>query len=469
MLLKPKFDTQQWARDNFADAPLGDKRRSKRLVKVASQFVDAPAASTPRVAPLWKDTKAIYRLLDCPEVDLARVTESHRRRVAAQRGTQLILSDTTHVDFGRGRHVQGAGPVGPGKSVGFLLHSALACDADSKSLIGVAGQIAHARKKQLAHARKKQRAGRKKKSSQQGKQWTESRLWSDLFEQVGAPLEGATYIHVCDAAADNYETFFTAVELNCEFVIRCGRANRHAIDSQGQKRSVSAIAKSPKVLGSYELDLPQGNSRRARTATIEVAAEPIHVPQPRYCSPRIKNSARDGFDMYVVVVREVNAPQGVEPIHWILLTTLAVDDLDAALTIVEYYELRWLIEEWHKALKTGCSLEKRRHQALDRLLPLTGVLSVVSVLLLQLRDAARSEPDRPAEQVVPRMWLKLLQIAGKFRTRPRTNREVWRAIARLGGFLGRRYDGEPGWQTIWRGWLKLHTLLKGVELAKQIG
>jgi hypothetical protein len=327
----------------------------------------------------------------------------------------------------------------------------------------VAGQIAHTRKK-----RPKRRKRCQKKSSQQGQKWTESRLWSDLFEQVGAPREGATYIHVCDAAADNYETFFTAVELNCEFVIRCGRANRHVIDSQGQQRPISAIAKSAEVLGSYELELPQGNSRRARTALIEVAVAPIHVPQPRYCSQRIKDSDRAGFDLNMVVVREVNAPPGVEPIHWILLTTLAVDDLDAALTIVEYYELRWLIEEWHKALKTGCSLEQRRHQDVDRLLPLTGVLSVISVLLLQLRDAARSEPDRPAEQVVPRKWLKLLHIAGKFHHPPRTNREVWRAIARLGGFLGRRHDGEPGWQTIWRGWLKLHTLLQGVELATQI-
>lgn len=464
MLIATRFDTEQWAEDNFANAELGDKRRSKRLVKAASQFVDAPAASTPRVAPLWKDTKAIYRLLDCPDVNLQNVTQTHRDRVQQQGGTQLILSDTTHVDFGRGRDVDGAGPVGPGKSVGFLLHSALACDADTKSLIGVAGQI--------AHARKRRRATRKKKSSQQGKQWSESRLWSDLFEQVGSPLNDATYIHICDSAADNYETFFTAVEWNCEFVIRCGRANRHAIDSQGKKQgkkqAISVIAKSAEVLGSYELELAQGNSRKARTATLEVAVEPIHVPQPRYCSKHIKQSPREGFDLHMIVVREVNAPTGVKPIHWILLTTLEVTDLDEAIRIIGYYELRWLIEEWHKALKTGCSLEKRQLQDIDRLLPLTGILSVVSVLLLQLRDAARNAPDRPAEQVVPRGWLKLIQLAGELPRTPRTNREVWRSIARLGGFLARRHDGEPGWQTIWRGWLKLHTLLQGVELAKQI-
>lgn len=457
MITRTDFDTQQWAQDNFADAPLGDQRRSRRLVAVASQISDRPAASTPKIAPLWKDTKALYRLLDTPQVDLQSVTEPHRRRVAARGGKLLLLSDTTHVDFGRRRQVRGAGPVGPGKSVGFLLHSALAYDAQSKSLVGVAGQ--------LAHARRKGRKGRTK-ASQQGKQWSESRLWSDVFEQVGSPRESTQYIHVCDSAADTYESYFTAIGLGCDCVIRCGRKHRHAVDSGGGKRALSSIARDAPVMGSYLLEIPQGNGRRARSATIEVRLEPIWLPQPRYCSKQIKESSIDGFSLKMVVAREIDPPEGTDPIEWVLLTTLPVESFEEALEVIGYYESRWLVEEWHKAIKTGCSLEQRQHQDLDRLLPLAGIFSVVAVLLIQLRDASRQEPDRRAEEVVPAHWIKMVQAAGQYPRRPKTNRELWHAIAGLGGFLRRKHDGEPGWQTVWAGWQKLHLLLRGAELAK---
>ena len=193
MLRRPDFDTNQWAQENFADASLGDKRRSKRLVEVVSQIVDMPAGSMPQMSPLWKDLKATYRLLDMDQVTLQSVTGPHRKRIAQRGGTQLILSDTCHIDFGAGRQVRGAGPVGPGNSVGFLLHSALAYNAKDKSILGVAGQI--------AHTRKKDKKTKPSKESERGKQWSESRLWTDLFTQVGPSTDEVHYIHVCDSAA----------------------------------------------------------------------------------------------------------------------------------------------------------------------------------------------------------------------------------------------------------------------------
>jgi hypothetical protein len=171
----------------------------------------------------------------------------------------------------------------------------------------------------------------------------------------------------------------------------------------------------------------------------------------------------------VVVVEEIDPPADAEPIHWTLLTTIPVESFEDAWRVVGWYEDRWLVEEWHKALKTGCCLESRQLQSMDRLLPLTGVLSVVAVLLVQIKHAARTRPNQPASESVPTLWLKLLQAKRKTKTYEITNYEFWRAVAKPGGFLGRRHDGEPGWQLIWRGWKQLHTLVEGALLAEECG
>ena len=137
--------------------------------------------------------------------------------------------------------------------------------------------------------------------------------------------------------------------------------------------------------------------------------------------------------------------------------------------VVEYYEKRSLIEEYHKALKSGCQVETRQYETSGRLEAITGLLAIVAVRLLQLRAVARTNPDRPAREVVPQLWLDVLQT---LRRRPRqswTVRTFFRELAGLGGFLGRKSDGEPGWQTIWRGFDKLVPALMYAESLKKCG
>ena len=175
--------------------------------------------------------------------------------------------------------------------------------------------------------------------------------------------------------------------------------------------------------------------------------------------------------MWVVHVKEVDAPKGIEPLEWILLTSLPVESFEDAWLVIGYYEKRWLIEEWHKALKTGCRLEHRQLKTAGRLEALTGLLSVVAVRLLQLKSAARTAPDRPAREMVPLHWIVMLQAArpSKKAVRPSsmTVGEFYRQLAMFGGFLGRKSDGEPGWITIWRGWQKLYLIVRGAELVEK--
>ena len=168
--------------------------------------------------------------------------------------------------------------------------------------------------------------------------------------------------------------------------------------------------------------------------------------------------------MWVVEAREVDPPQGVKAARWVLWSSLPVQCFADAWRTLEYYEKRPLIEEWHKALKSGCSLEDRQYETAKRLEAITGVLSVTAVRLLQLKMVARDEPERPAGEVVPLKWTAMLQRLRKSKpNQPWTVRTFYREMAKLGGFLGRKSDGEPGWITLWRGFEKLHLCLRGAD------
>jgi hypothetical protein len=446
------FNTTAWAKDNFAGCRLGDNRRTQRLIKVAQQVAEHPATSLPKIGASWGGVKSLYRLLDRPEATLASVTATHRRRVTQRQGRFLILSDTTHVTFSGRRKMKGSGPIGPGVGQGYLLHSGLLIDADNDSLIGLAGQVSHVRTTRRGS----------QNASQRAKRWRESEMWIELFEQVGPPLVDSQYIHVCDSAADNFEAFGTLRQLGCDFVIRVGRPHRRVITPDQRKIPLSEYTSELPELGQYELHLSRGNGRRARTVTLRVSGGALQLPLPRHQSPRMRGF-NGSISMYVVVVEEIHPPRGVEPIRWVLLTTLPVETFEVAWEVIGFYENRWLVEEWHKALKTGCALEDRQLQSVDRLLPLTGVLSVVAVLLVQLKTLARNAGETPAATIVPSIGIKMLAAKGQLHSDHPTIYEFWRGVAKLGGFLGRTGDGEPGWQTLWRGWQELHQFVEGAR------
>lgn len=158
--------------------------------------------------------------------------------------------------------------------------------------------------------------------------------------------------------------------------------------------------------------------------------------------------------MNVVEVREIDPPPGVKPLRWVLLTSLPITNFTEAWTVIEYYEKRPIIEEFHKALKTGCSVEDRLYQTGKRLEAITAILSVVAIRLLQLRSVSRQQPELPATQIVPKDGVAALQCLKPKRT-IHTVRDFFRGLASLGGFLGRKSDGDPGWLNLWRGYEKL--------------
>jgi hypothetical protein len=451
-----ELDVDEWAEEQFGNCRLGDGRRTKRAVKLAAQAATFPNGSTPAQAESWADCKATYRFFDADDVSFEALCEPHWQSTRSrQQGTWLLIGDTTQVEFGIFREVSGLGPTGDGGGRGFFLHSELMVSAETEEIVGLAGgEIFH------------RRSPPREPTVRRRKRARESEVWGRVIEQIGPPHGEARFIHVFDAGADNYEVICHLLLQQCGWVIRAGQTHRKIRDSQGQCFTVRSLVDEQPVCGSYELLVRARWDQPARTAQLEVRIASLVMPGPECKSAFLKQCGIKEIPMWVVEAREVNAPQGVEPLHWVLLTSEPITNFDQAWTVIGWYEKRPLIEEFHKCLKTGCRVEHRQYKTSTRLQRVVGLLSIVAVRLLQLKSVARTDPKCSMERVIPTIWRTMLERLSGHRTIT-TVGEFFRCLAGLGGFLGRKHDGEPGWMTIWRGLEKLTLCLRGHHAMRQ--
>lgn len=451
------LDIAQWAEQQFGTCELGDRRRTKRMVKFAGQAAAKPDAATPEQTERWADCKAAYRLFDCEQVTFDAVVAPHCAATRAVRsGTLLVLNDTTEACFGYDRDLPGTGRVGNAAAGrGFYLHTALIASACGQELFGLAAQE--------LYARPRKKVTRVSSARRKGLKTRETDMWGRVIDRVGPAPEGARFIHVCDRGADNFDVYCHLLEQRAGWVIRAAQLKQLLHDGRSLDETLADLP----VLGSYELAVGANQDQSPRTALLEVRSTPILVPRPR---SGVSRYARDRgvteIAMWAVEVREASPPRGVKPLRWVLLTSEPARPFNDAWRIIEHYERRPLIEEYHKCLKTGCRVESRQYRTGDRLAPVIGMLSVLAVRLLQLKLAARANPEQPAAGVVPAMWLTALPLVLKSRKPIKTVRDFFRGLASLGGFLGRKGDGEPGWQTVWRGLQTLLLCLRGAEALK---
>jgi hypothetical protein len=458
------LDPQSWSAAQFSDCVLGDARRNRRLIKLATQMAARPDGSTPDQTETWADCKAAYRLFDEEEVTFVGIVAPHCRqtRAAGQPGSvKLLISDTTELDFGRHRKVTGLGPTEDGGGLGFFLHSSLMIDVATNRIDGLAGQKRFYRKVRLTTRRHNNSVRR---SSDR-----ESVVWGELIDAIGPPTNGMKWIHVCDRGADDFEVFCRALNQKCGFVIRAARLNRSVFHADGRKLRLDQFLDRLPIRGIKKVAVRPGHNSPGRTAIVEIRFGQVLIPVPNVTTPWMKQHAsRDPLLLWVVELRESSPPKGVAPLRWVLYTSEAVNAIANAETVISYYERRPTIEDFHKALKTGCRVEHRQYATAARLERVTAVQSILALRLLQLKTTARETPDRPAHEVAPARWVEVLKrVRRKADTHVMTIREFIRELAGLGGHLGRKCDGEPGWITLWRGLEKLLLILRGADAERR--
>jgi len=458
------LDPQSWSAAQFSDCILGDARRNQRLMKLATQMAARPDGSTPDQTETWADCKAAYRLFDEEDVTFAEIVAPHcgQTRTAGQPGSvKLLISDTTELDFGRHRKATGLGPTGNGGGLGFFLHSSLMIDVAANQIDGLAGQVVFYRK---AKPKTKAHKNSRRRSSDR-----ESVIWGKLIDDIGPPTNGMKWIHVCDRGADDFEVFCRALRQRCSFVIRAARLNRKVLgDAQKKLPLAQFLDRLPAQATSTVVVRPSHNLP-GRTANVEIRFGEVLMPVPTVKSPWIREYApREPLLLWIVELREPSPPKGVTPLRWVLYSSDVVNTVAEAQTVISYYERRPTIEDYHKALKTGCHVENRQYATAARLERVTAVQSILAVRLLQLKTAARETPDRPAHEVAPARWVAVLKrVRRKADSHAMTIREFIRDLAGLGGHLGRKSDGQPGWITLWRGLEKLLLILRGADAERR--
>jgi hypothetical protein len=455
----------QWAQSEFARAELGDRRRTQRLVKMAAALAHRPGGTLPQAFPEWKDLKAAYRFLSQPQARYERILTPHwerTRRACREPGEYLLIEDTTELDYTRHLATQDLGFIGDGRGRGLLLHSTLAVRVEAWTLeqrpegtiLGLLGQQCWTR--QGSPGKKQRETWRQRVSRPR-----ESQRWARVLEEVGGPPVGCQWIFIADREADFYEPIERCQRHGLDFIIR-GYRDRALVDQTEHLKA--AVAQAP-VRGRMTVALRARPGQAARTATVEVRTGTVRAQ-----GPERRGGALPQLTLHVVAVCEVAAPAGVEPLHWLLLTSLPCTRWAEVRRIVGRYAARWWVEEYHKALKTGAGVEASQLARAYRIESLVAVLAVVAVRLLNAKWLARARPDEPVDAAVfgP---AALAILAVMFGVPPAgwTHRSVLVAVARLGGFLARRHDGLPGWQTIWRGWQRLMWMCQGVETLQRKG
>jgi len=453
---------------HFGSARLGDARRTRRLVRIADLILRHPGGSLPQKMSSWSELMGLYRLVEADPVTHAAVIESHCRRTAALAeqvgGVVLRLHDTTELDY---THVPALsdqlGPVGDGSGRGYLCHNSLAV-TPQREVLGLCSQKLHKRRE----VPEDETARQKREHPQR-----ESRLWPLGVSASGDALRSGQWVEIADRGADTFEFLDTLHRNSCRYVIRCARNRALA---GGDHVAVDRIHH---YLLDYTRDLPtlgtrtievkrQQKTRRkpkrnARTATVRLAAGPVTLKAPHQACGE---QGDQPLDLWVVHVMEVHPPAGEPGLEWILLTNVPVETFEQAKERVDWYGCRPLVEELHKGMKTGCSIEQMQFEHADRLEPMIGLLSVVAAVLLQLRQSARTRDAdiRPATDLLPPLFVAVL--AGwryKDPKRPMSVLEFTMALARLGGHLNRKSDGFPGWLTLWRGWEALRLMILGAQ------
>jgi hypothetical protein len=459
--LMPLLDPTEWAAATFRRAALGDARRTRRLVAAAAALATTPAAALPTALGDPAALKATYRLLHAEAVPVDALTAPVRAQTLAGARTApvvLLVQDTTALDYTPHPATAGLGPIGDGRGRGYLLHSVLA--------VVPAGAATPRRLLGLAHLEPFLRVPaprRGERCSERRARPRESAVWARAVTAIGAPPPGATWVHVGDRGADIFAFLTAGHAARVDFLVRAVQDRRANTADGTATRLLTAARALPPAEERRALALPARPGRPARTADVAVAWAPLTVQPPA--------DLRDAqpIPAWVVRVGEPDPPTaGGAPLEWVLLTSVPVADAAVAWARVAWYRDRWLVEEYHACLKTGCRLAASQLRDKEALWRLLGLRAPLAVRLLTLREAARAAPAQPAVAVVPAEVVAVVAAKTGQPAAGMTVRTVWRSIARLGGHQGRTHDGEPGWQTLWRGWLYVQTLLEGVHLARDL-
>ena len=442
-----------WAQEEMGGADLGDRRLNRRLVSIVRDFYARPQGSVPQASQGRAKTKAAYRFFDHPQVDMHKVLEPHYQATEQRlqrEAVVLAVQDTTSLNYTAHPGTEGLGPIGYrlDRGLGLILHDTMAFSVQGTPLGLLDTQC---------WARDGQQFGKKKTRHQRPIQDKESYKWLKSYQklaEVQRRCPKSRLVSVGDGEADIYELFELALR-DPKGPGLLVRAFQNRALSAEQGHLWEALLQRP-VSGMQELTVPRKGQRPARVAHMAVRFARLRLKPPQG-----KLHLKE-LSIWAILSKEEDAPEGVEPLEWMLLSSLEVAGFEPAVEKIAWYTQRWGIEVYHRTLKSGCKIEERQLGSADRIEACLAVDMIVAWRIFHLAKLGRQTPDVPCTVYFEAaQWKALVTYVtrnGIPPPQPPSLREAMRMTASLGGFLGRKCDKEPGTKSLWIGLQRLDDL-----------
>jgi hypothetical protein len=467
-----------WAAENFGKVYLGDVRRTSRLVELADAMSKKPGSSLAKLGRNWYATKSIYNLLKNTHMKPDIIQSNHRfiaeEAINSAKNDVYLIEDGSEISWSGLDPIEGLGPVGSGnsKDQGFIIQSVLAVEKTSEetssgdihnttrppvNILGLLDQQYYIRPPKLEKSRRRRDTN----------DAIETDLWRNTLKRIPKfKKDQKRIIRVCDRAADIYEVINETEKNDLYYVIRASH-NRTIIGEKDINAShLFAHDELQKAKTTLQVTLRGRDGNPTQNVTLNISWTKTATKAPS--RPGYKAGELPSL-MYNVVRVWSNSIIGSkeEPIEWFLLTNLPIDSEFDAREIVKIYCTRWLIEDFHKALKTGMNVEDLQLETSHGLMAATAMMSVVALRLIDLRERLRIMPEAPAiESGLNELELKVL--SGYLKRELKTVHCVGLAVGRLGGHLNRKQDGMPGIITLWKGMSELMQMVKGAQIAMEL-
>ena len=453
------INSYDWAYDTFSHANLGDKRRVSRLIQLACSMANQLGKSVVKASESSAQIEAAYRFIRNPAVDTQAIAESGFRATADKLecfDTVLALEDTTSLNFSHNSVSNELGHVTSHKtSRGIQAHSVLAFAPDEGQVLGLL--------EQTRWTRDIKKMGQKKQATQRPYREKESYKWERASRQMSERLgeQMSRVISVCDRESDIIEYLKYKCDHQQRFVVRC-MMSRHIEEADNK---LFAYGNTLQSASGRQVLIPQKGGRKARVAECDIRYAPVTLKMP-------SNKSGTSTALYYVSCIERNAPNGLS---WHLLTTEKITSAAEAEKVIQYYERRWLVEEFHKAWKSGgTQVEKLRMQCRDNLERMVVILAFIAVRVHQLRYLGNNKDvaeKTSCEAILSTIEWKLLWKKQEERALPRRPPSLYwayQSMGKLGGWYDSKSNGRVGWETLWEGWFKLQTILEGYQLAMSL-
>ena len=470
-------EVSSWAEDQFQFCNLGDKRRTARLIEMAKSLCKNIGKSFSYSCEGDNaELEGGYRLLRNEKVQANSIAEGLFKSTKLKskcREVLLAIEDSTSISYKHSVREElgytGGGGSKGSYAKGFHAHSVLLVDPQENETLGLIGQLRWIREAADygKHHQRKERPYHEKESYK----WEEtSRL---VQRRMGTLMRRV--ISVCDRESDIYEYLHFKVKSEQRFVIRAVQNRRL---TNGDYEHLYSAIKEAKELGEYQVPILQKKDRKARIAQVKLYSCKVTLSPPVHND----NPLLEPIDIHVVYAKEQEETAPKEnALSWLLFTTEPVDNFDDAIKVIHYYQMRWKIEDFHKAWKSGAGVERQRMQYAENIEKMAVILATIAVRLLQLKESVEhniKEPSHSTKQnpILSREEMAILWLSMQPKNKPpKPVPEVWpdavwiyKSIAKLGGWTDSKRLGKASWKTLWDGWFKLQERLEGYLLVKNL-